>query len=52
MVGGRGVKEGVKDGKGVTTIGVTAVLVLVGISVKVGAGVGRDRRLTVTKPAQ
>jgi hypothetical protein len=52
MVGGSGVKEGVKDGNGVTMKGVTAVLVLVGTSVKVGAGVGRDLRFTVTKPAQ
>ena len=51
-VGGSEVNEGVKDGKGVAMIGVTGVFVFVWTKVKVGRGVGRDFRFTVTRPAQ
>lgn len=51
-VGGTGVNDGVKDGKGVANIGVTGVFVIIGTRVKVGLGVGRVLRLTVIKPAQ
>jgi hypothetical protein len=51
-VGGRGVNDGVKDGKGVAMIGVTGVFVIGGTRVNVGIGVGRVLRFTVIKPAQ